>query len=70
METGWKWRRPTSPPTEPIGRGDAALALTGLASSSLGGARPGVPIARNVLGGLAAMAVTYAIGAVVGARVG
>ncbi len=48
----------------------AALGLTGLVSSRIGGARPGVPITRNVLGGLAAMAVTYAIGAIVGTQVG
>jgi VIT1/CCC1 family predicted Fe2+/Mn2+ transporter len=46
------------------------LALTGLVSARLGGARPAVPIGRNVLGGLAAMAVTYAIGAIVGSQVG
>lgn len=48
----------------------AALALTGLISARLGGAAPARPIARNVLGGLAAMAVTYAIGAIVGTQVG
>ncbi len=48
----------------------AALALTGFISARLGGSRPGVPIARNVVGGLAAMAVTYAIGAFVGTQVG
>ncbi|NUS41581.1 MAG: VIT family protein, partial [Terrabacter sp.] len=44
----------------------AALALTGWVSARLG--RSPVPraIGRNVAGGLAAMAVTYAIGALVG----
>ena len=47
-----------------------ALALTGVISSRLGGAPPARPVARNVLGGLAAMAVTYVIGAVVGTQIG
>ncbi|GAB3872936.1 VIT1/CCC1 transporter family protein [Terrabacter terrigena] len=48
----------------------AALALTGWVSARLG--RSPVPraIARNVAGGLAAMGVTYAIGALVGVSLG
>ena len=48
----------------------AALALTGWVSARLG--RSPVPraIARNVAGGLVAMAVTYAIGALVGVSLG
>ena len=48
----------------------AALAATGYLSAWLGGARPGRAVSRLVLGGAVAMAVTYGIGAVVGAAVG
>jgi VIT1/CCC1 family predicted Fe2+/Mn2+ transporter len=48
----------------------AALAATGYLSAWLGGARPGRAVLRLVLGGAVAMAVTYAIGAVVGTAVG
>jgi VIT1/CCC1 family predicted Fe2+/Mn2+ transporter len=44
-----------------------ALALTGLVSAAIGGARPARAMARLVLGGAAAMAVTYAVGQLVGA---
>ncbi|MCW2711714.1 MAG: hypothetical protein JWP24_1908 [Marmoricola sp.] len=44
-----------------------ALACTGLASSRIGGAQPRPAVTRNVLGGLLAMAVTYAIGSLAGA---
>jgi vacuolar iron transporter family protein len=44
-----------------------ALALTGLVSAAIGGARPDRAMARLVLGGAAAMAVTYAVGQLVGA---
>lgn len=47
-----------------------ALALTGLISARLGGASVGRAIARNVGGGLLAMAVTYGIGAAVGTQIG
>ncbi|MCH8627640.1 VIT family protein [Arsenicicoccus piscis] len=47
-----------------------ALGLTGYTSARLGGAAIGRPMARNVLGGLAAMAVTYAIGSLVGTSIG
>ncbi|WP_248579834.1 VIT family protein [Nocardioides sp. InS609-2] len=43
-----------------------ALALTGRASAWLGRSPSGRAIARNIAGGLLAMAVTYGIGAVVG----
>ncbi len=43
-----------------------ALALTGWASAWLGRSPAGRAIARNVAGGLLAMAVTYGIGSVVG----
>jgi len=45
----------------------AALALTGYASAVLGGARRGPAIARLVLGGSAAMALTYGLGLLIGA---
>ena len=48
----------------------AALAATGYLSAWLGGARPGRAVLRLVLGGAVAMAVTYGIGALVGAAVG
>jgi VIT1/CCC1 family predicted Fe2+/Mn2+ transporter len=43
-----------------------ALMLTGLLSARLGQSRWQRPVLRNVLGGALAMAVTYAIGTVVG----
>ena len=46
-----------------------ALALTGWISARLGEAKPKAAILRNVIGGLLAMAVTYAIGALVGTQV-
>ena len=48
----------------------AALALTGLISARLGRSPVGRAIVRNVLGGLLAMGVTYAIGVLVGINVG
>jgi VIT1/CCC1 family predicted Fe2+/Mn2+ transporter len=48
----------------------AALALTGYLSARLGGARPGRAILRLVLGGALAMAVTFGIGALIGAAAG
>lgn len=42
------------------------LALTGLISAAVGGARRGRAVARLVVGGAAAMAVTYAVGQLVG----
>lgn len=47
----------------------AALALTGLISAHLGHAKSGVAIARNVIGGVLAMAITYLIGLLVGTQV-
>ncbi|MFZ2509637.1 MAG: VIT family protein [Gordonia sp. (in: high G+C Gram-positive bacteria)] len=47
-----------------------ALALTGALGAALGGARPGRPTLRVVLGGAIAMAVTYGIGALVGTAIG
>ena len=47
-----------------------ALALTGWASARLGYSRPGRAVVRNMLGGLFAMAVTYAIGAALGTQIG
>jgi VIT1/CCC1 family predicted Fe2+/Mn2+ transporter len=44
----------------------AALALTGFASAVLGGARRGRAIGRLVVGGSAAMALTYALGLIIG----
>ena len=46
-----------------------ALALTGSVSARLGGAARTRAIARNILGGSLALAVTYAIGLLVGAAV-
>jgi vacuolar iron transporter family protein len=46
-----------------------ALAVTGWSSARLGYGPPGRAVARNVLGGLFAMAVTYAIGSVLGTHV-
>jgi VIT1/CCC1 family predicted Fe2+/Mn2+ transporter len=48
----------------------AALAITGLTSARLGGAPPGSATIRNVVGGGLALAITYAIGYLVGAAVG
>jgi VIT1/CCC1 family predicted Fe2+/Mn2+ transporter len=45
-----------------------ALALTGGLSARLGGTTPARQIARNITGGLLAMAVTYAIGTLVGTQ--
>ncbi|WP_431032695.1 VIT1/CCC1 transporter family protein [Streptomyces sp. P6-2-1] len=45
----------------------AALVLTGWTSARLGGAPPGRAVMRNVAGGAAAMAITYAVGALLGA---
>jgi vacuolar iron transporter family protein len=47
-----------------------ALALTGFLSARLGYAPPGRAVARNVGGGLLAMAATYAVGSLVGTGVG
>lgn len=44
----------------------AALALTGFAGAALGGARRAPAVGRLVLGGSAAMALTYALGQVIG----
>ncbi|NED85606.1 VIT family protein, partial [Streptomyces sp. SID11233] len=44
----------------------AALVLTGWTSARLGGAPPGRAVVRNVAGGAAAMAITYAVGALLG----
>ena len=47
-----------------------ALALTGWISARLGRAKAHIAIVRNVGGGLFAMAITYAIGALVGTHLG
>ena len=47
-----------------------ALALTGWSSARLGRSRPGRAVARNVAGGLFAMAVTYGIGSLLGTQIG
>jgi VIT1/CCC1 family predicted Fe2+/Mn2+ transporter len=47
----------------------AALAATGYLSARLGGARPGRAMLRLVLGGAAAMAITYGIGALLGTAI-
>lgn len=47
-----------------------ALAITGFLSARLGYAPASRAVARNVLGGLFAMAVTYAIGAALGTQIG
>ena len=44
----------------------AALVLTGAVSARIGGAPVPPAVRRNVLGGSAAMAITYAVGALVG----
>jgi VIT1/CCC1 family predicted Fe2+/Mn2+ transporter len=46
-----------------------ALALTGWTSARFGYSRPGRAVARNVAGGLFAMAVTYAIGSALGTQI-
>jgi len=43
-----------------------ALVITGVVSARLGGMSPTRQVARNVTGGLLAMAVTYGIGVLVG----
>ena len=53
-----------------VGAVVVALALTGFVSARLGYARPGRAVARNVAGGLFAMAVTYAIGSALGTQIG
>ncbi|HYB81272.1 MAG TPA: VIT1/CCC1 transporter family protein, partial [Mycobacterium sp.] len=46
-----------------------ALVLTGAVSAGLGGAPKARPVARNVIGGGLALAVTYLIGHLVGAAI-
>lgn len=46
-----------------------ALGLTGWISAKLGGARRLPSIARNVLGGLLAMAITYGVGRIAGTQI-
>ena len=46
-----------------------ALVLTGVISARLGGTGPGRQVARNVIGGVLAMVVTYGIGSLVGRAV-
>ena len=46
-----------------------ALFLTGTVSATLGGSPRGRAIARNVLGGALAMALTYGIGSLMGVTV-
>lgn len=48
----------------------AALVITGAVSAGVGGAPKGRAVARNVIGGGLALAVTYAIGHLVGAAIG
>lgn len=48
----------------------ATLALTGFISAKLSGARKQRAVIRNVVGGLIAMGVTYAIGSLVGESIG
>jgi VIT1/CCC1 family predicted Fe2+/Mn2+ transporter len=47
-----------------------ALALTGWASAQFGYGPTGRAVVRNVAGGLFAMGATYAVGALVGTRIG
>ncbi|WP_246226999.1 VIT1/CCC1 transporter family protein [Propioniciclava coleopterorum] len=47
-----------------------ALFLTGFASARVGGAPPARAIARNIVGGFLAMAVTFGIGTLVGTQLG
>jgi VIT1/CCC1 family predicted Fe2+/Mn2+ transporter len=51
-----------------VGSVAAALALTGWASAQFGYGPPGRAVVRNVLGGIFAMAATYAIGSLLGAH--
>jgi VIT1/CCC1 family predicted Fe2+/Mn2+ transporter len=53
-----------------VGAVVVALAITGFASARLGYSRPGPAVARNIAGGLFAMAVTYAIGSALGTQIG
>jgi vacuolar iron transporter family protein len=46
------------------------LAMTGVISARLGGAAPGRAVARLVVGGALALAVTYGVGTLLGAAVG
>jgi VIT1/CCC1 family predicted Fe2+/Mn2+ transporter len=46
-----------------------ALAIAGFVQAKLGYSRRGRAIARNVVGGLLAMVVTYFVGSLVGARI-
>ncbi len=46
-----------------------ALVLTGVTSARLGGMGPGRQVARNVVGGVLAMVVTYGIGTLVGSKI-
>jgi len=45
------------------------LVITGAVSARLGGAPPGRAVLRNVIGGVLALAITYAIGHLVGAAI-
>jgi VIT1/CCC1 family predicted Fe2+/Mn2+ transporter len=47
-----------------------ALALTGFLSARIGEAPARPAVVRNVVGGLLAMGVTYAIGALIGVSIG
>lgn len=47
-----------------------ALGFTGFVSARLGYARSGPAVARNIVGGLFAMAVTYGIGSLLGTQIG
>jgi VIT1/CCC1 family predicted Fe2+/Mn2+ transporter len=47
----------------------AALVITGAVSAGLGGAPMGRAVARNVIGGGLALAITYVIGHLVGAAI-
>ncbi|BBX62194.1 membrane protein [Mycobacterium saskatchewanense] len=47
-----------------------ALVVTGVVSAGLGGAPKGRAVVRNVIGGGLALAITYAIGHLVGAAIG
>lgn len=47
-----------------------ALTITGFVSARLGGAPPSQAVARNVLGGAFAMAVTFGIGSLLGTQIG
>jgi VIT1/CCC1 family predicted Fe2+/Mn2+ transporter len=47
----------------------AALALTGYVSARLGGSSPARAVARLVLGGILAMAITYLIGGLFDAQI-